>query len=117
MNVLRAITDWGNAVTQEARSLIQYNTLLVQLERNTGTILETHGVRFHEERNQSVGPLWIFEDQSDYPTRLKPEMDKERYRKGEGPAENIFNLEDPLKYRNDTRSIPNIDTPATEPSQ
>ena len=111
LNVLRAITDWGNAVTQEARSLIQYNALLAKLERNTGTILETHGVRFHEERNQSVGPLWIFEDQPNYPTRLKPDMDKERYLKGEGPAENIFNLEDPLNYRNDTRSIPDTDTP------
>ena len=57
LNVLQAITDWGNAVASEAQSLTQYNIELANLERYTGTILETHGVRFIEERYGSIGPL------------------------------------------------------------
>ena len=55
--VLQSITDWGNAITNEAASVAQYNTLLAELEQQTGTILETHGVRFYEERYGSIGPL------------------------------------------------------------
>ena len=46
LNVLQAIADWGNSVSAEAQTLAQYNTELAGLERTTGTILETHGVRF-----------------------------------------------------------------------
>src|SRR5213075_1945126 len=55
--VLQSITDWGNAITNEATAVAQYNTLLAELEQQTGTILETHGVRFYEERYGSIGPL------------------------------------------------------------
>src|SRR5262249_46813646 len=44
LSVLQALTDWGNAITSEARTLIGYNILLANLERQTGTILETHGL-------------------------------------------------------------------------
>jgi outer membrane protein TolC len=57
LNVLQAITDWGNAVSSESQALVLYNTELANLERETGTILESHGVRFWEERYRSVGPL------------------------------------------------------------
>ncbi len=57
LNVLQAITDWGNAVSNENQALVLYNTQLATLERQTGTILESHGVRFFEERYRSVGPL------------------------------------------------------------
>ena len=57
VNVLQAITDWGNAVSNENQALILYNTELANLERETGTILESHGVRFWEERYRSIGPL------------------------------------------------------------
>ena len=59
LNVLLAITDWGNAVSNEAQSLLQYNSELANLELQTGTILETHGVRFFEERfgRSAPGPL------------------------------------------------------------
>ena len=33
LNVLQAITDWGNAVSSEAQALAQYNTELARLER------------------------------------------------------------------------------------
>src|SRR5690606_7348288 len=45
LNLLEAIADWGNAVTPEAQTLTHYSTTLAILESNTGTILETHGVR------------------------------------------------------------------------
>jgi outer membrane protein TolC len=48
LNVLQAITDWGNAVSSESQSLTQYNAELANLEEETGTILETHGIRFFE---------------------------------------------------------------------
>ena len=57
LNVSQAITDWGNAVSSEAQALAQYNIELANLERQTGTILETHGVQFVEERYKSIGPL------------------------------------------------------------
>ena len=42
--------DWGSAVTSESRSILSYNISLANLERQTGTILETHGLVFFEER-------------------------------------------------------------------
>ncbi|MDX1962291.1 MAG: TolC family protein [Pirellulales bacterium] len=57
LNVLLAITDWGNSVRNENQALVLYNTVLARLEAQTGTILETHGIRFAEERYGSVGPL------------------------------------------------------------
>ena len=50
LNVLQALNDWGNAVSSEAQQLLIYNTALATLERQTGTILETHGLVFAEER-------------------------------------------------------------------
>ncbi|HAD60459.1 MAG TPA: hypothetical protein DCG12_14540, partial [Planctomycetaceae bacterium] len=50
LNVLQAITDWGNAVSSEATALTGYNSTLATLERETGTILDTHGIVFNEER-------------------------------------------------------------------
>jgi outer membrane protein TolC len=57
LNVLQAISDLGNATSAQAQALAQYNTELANLERETGTILETHGVRFLEERFRAIGPL------------------------------------------------------------
>ena len=56
LNVLQALNDWGSAVSSEARTLIDYNVLLASLERQTGTILETHGLVFIEERFRAAGP-------------------------------------------------------------
>ncbi len=43
--LLQAIVDWGNAVSSEAQALVAYNSELANLERETGTILESHGSR------------------------------------------------------------------------
>jgi outer membrane protein TolC len=97
LNVLQAITDWGNAVSNEAFALTQYNTALANLERETGTILETHGVRFYEERFCSIGPLGRLGHQRAYPRALPPTENAPRYAPGEQPAEQFFNLADPLQ--------------------
>jgi outer membrane protein TolC len=72
VNVLQAITDWGNAVSNENRALIFYNTELANLERETGTILESHGVRFWEERYRSIGPLGRHFPSLCYPRAMSP---------------------------------------------
>jgi outer membrane protein TolC len=79
LNVLQAITDWGNAVSSEAQALAQYNTELARLERQTGTILETHGVRFLEERFRSIGPLGRLWPPACYPEAMQPGPNANRY--------------------------------------
>jgi outer membrane protein TolC len=97
LNVLLAITDWGNAVSGEAQSLLQYNTLLADLERQTGTILESHGVRFYEERYATLGPLGRFHMEQSYPAALHPSPNDDRYPPGDAPSEESFNLEGPIE--------------------
>lgn len=94
LNVLQAITDWGNSVSAEAQSLAQYNTELANLERQTGTILDTHGVHFFEERYASIGPLCR---RRCYPASLPPGPNADVYPVGAEPAENFFNLKSPLQ--------------------
>ncbi len=95
LNVLQAITTWGNSVSAEAQTLAQYNSELSNLELQTGTILEAHGVRFVEERNRFVGPLGCFGDAC-YPTAIVPGDNQSRYPTGDKPAEEAFDLENPL---------------------
>lgn len=85
LNVLQSISDWGNSVSSEARALAQYNTELATLERQTGTILESHGVRFAEERYRSIGPLGRLFDDRYYPLDRRPTPNAERYPPGEVP--------------------------------
>jgi outer membrane protein TolC len=97
LNVLQAITDWGNAVSSESQALTQYQTQLALLEQDTGTILETHGVRFWEERYRSLGPLGGLGHGQDYPKALPPTPNTVKYPTENRPAEEFFDLEDPLK--------------------
>lgn len=103
INVSQAISDWGNTVSSEAQTLILYNTELINLERQTGTILETHGVRFYEERFASVGPLGRFHDCRCYPRSMRPTENTEHYPSGDGPAESLFDLQTPRKESLDSR--------------
>ncbi len=96
LNVLQAITDFGNAVSAEAQALTQYNTELANLERQTGTILETHGIHFFEERYASIGPLGRLARPRDYPYSLPPGPNIDRYPSTDQPAENIFDLKRPV---------------------
>ncbi|MEZ6041209.1 MAG: TolC family protein [Planctomycetaceae bacterium] len=93
LNVLQAITDWGTAVTSEARSLTAYNSQLASLEQSTGTILETHGIYFVQEQYGSIG-AWgrCFEDDC-YPESLRPAENLRRYPDSGKAAEQSFDLD------------------------
>jgi len=109
LNVLQAITDWGNSVSQEAQSLTQYNIELANLERQTGTILETHGVRFFEERFRAIGPLTRIAPPRAYPRAMAPTPNAPMYPGGNQPAENSFNLRDPITRPTYTGPDPYVD--------
>lgn len=110
LDVLQAITSWGNSVSAEAQALTQYNTQLATLERQTGTILEAHGIRFFEERDGFVGPLLT---EAYYSTRLLPSDNDWRYPAGDQPSEENFDLQVPnFTRRRGERvdpGIPNLD--------
>jgi outer membrane protein TolC len=99
LNVLLAITDRGNAIRDEAAALASYNTLLAELELQTGTILETHGIRFYEERYGSIGPLGRHFPPACYPQDHPPSPNDDRYPPGDRPAEDFFQLRQPELYR------------------
>ncbi len=99
LNVLQALNDWGSAVSSEAGALLSYNVALARLERETGTILETHGLVFTEERSRAAGPLGIFGPGRCYPKATPPAGSPTGYpanSKGE-PAENYFDLRNPAE--------------------
>lgn len=95
VDVLLAINTWAGSVTSEARAVTQLNAALATLEANTGTILETHGVRLFEERYCSLGPLGRLGKGREYPSAYRPSENSERYEPGMEPAEEAFNLEVP----------------------
>jgi len=106
LNVLQAITDWGNAVSSESQTLTQYDTELANLEAETGTILETHGIRFAEERYASLGPLGGLGHKKPYPDALPPGPNQDQYPTGNKPAEQFFDLQDPLKTKPAPEGMP-----------
>jgi outer membrane protein TolC len=95
LNVLQALNDWGNAVSSEAQQLLTYNVALATLERRTGTILETHGLVFAEERFRAAGPLGIRSHERLYPSAVIPAGAPQRYPGTDEPAENTFDLKKP----------------------
>jgi outer membrane protein TolC len=99
LNVLQAITDWGNAVSAESQALTQYNSELANLELETGTLLETHGIRFFEERYYTLGPLGELGRKRAYASALPPSTNEPKYPISAKPSESFFNLENPLKAR------------------
>lgn len=114
LNILQALNDWGSAVTSEARSLTNYNIALATLERQTGTILETHGLVLAEERFRSAGPLGLFGHERDYPQGLKPSADPHRYPGKETPGENAFDLQKP-NVKRDPDPVPKKEPKKEEP--
>ena len=96
LNVLQALNDWGNAVTSEAQQLLAYNIDLANVERQTGTILETHGLVFYEERFRAAGPLLLPCTDRLYPSPLPPAGDPKRYPATDEPSENAFDLKNPV---------------------
>lgn len=104
--VLQAITDWGNAVSTQAQTLLQYNTELANLERRTGTILETHGIAFYEERFRSISPLGRLHGGACYPLSLPPTLNIDRYEAGTEAAEQSFDLVTPQVRRSEQMPVP-----------
>jgi outer membrane protein TolC len=113
LNVLEAITDWGNAVSAEALALTRYNTELANLERTTGTILETHGIHFYEERLGMIGPLGCITGNRYYPSSVRPAPNADRYPRTNEPAENTFDLKSPIKREGDAPEA--LPKPAEKP--
>jgi hypothetical protein len=93
LNVLQALNDWGNSVSAEAQALISYNVLLATLERQTGTILETNGLFFNEERFKAAGPLGVCKRL--YPAAVTADGKPTRYPGTKEPGENAFDLKKP----------------------
>ncbi len=106
LNVLQALADWGNSVSSEANALTQYNTQLATLERTTGTILETHGVVFYEEKSGWVGPLGHFAEEVCYPKDMRPSQNADRYPISDKPAEDAFDLQPPNNLRDPLKNVP-----------
>jgi hypothetical protein len=99
LNVLQAIVNWGNSVNAEAQSLVSYNTELAVLEQQTGTILETHGIRFLEERFCSIGPLGRLFRERPYPAASSPGENADRYPAGTEPSEKALKIDEPAPFR------------------
>ena len=95
LNVLQALNDWGNAVSSEAQQLLNYNIALATLERQTGTILETHGLVFVEERFRAAGPLRGHDRL--YPFAQPPAGSPRQYPGTGEPSENSFELQNPVR--------------------
>jgi outer membrane protein TolC len=117
INVLQAIVDWGNAVSSEAQALTQYNTELARLQRETGTILETHGIRFFEERYGSIGPLGRLFPDVCYPSAMRPGENEAIYPTANEPSEDFFELQDPLQQLRERRPIDVEQLPPLPPPQ
>ncbi len=111
VNVRLAITDWGNAISSEAQYLTLYNIELANLDRQTGTILETHGIRFYEERFCTLGPLGELGRGRLFPASLEPIENVPRYPSSDRPAEESFHLENPVESLNSTRTSSAKDSP------
>ncbi|TWU27842.1 TolC family protein [Bythopirellula polymerisocia] len=116
INVLQAIVDWGNSVSNEAQAVTQYNTELAQLQLETGTILETHGVYFFQERYGSIGPKGRLCAYECYPRDMRPTDNENVYPVGDEPAEDFFDLDDPLsrlrkRQRADAEELPPLQLP------
>lgn len=97
LTVLQALNDWGSSVITEAQALINYNIALANLERRTGTILESHGLVFFEERNRAAGPFGVFGHGRCYPWAVPPAGETDRYPANPSgrAAENYFDLRNP----------------------
>jgi outer membrane protein TolC len=95
LNVLQALNDWGTAVSSEAQQLLNYNIALATLERQTGTILETHGLVFAEEQFPATGPLMLPCLKRLYPLALPPTGAPHRYPSSGEPSEEAFDLKNP----------------------
>lgn len=92
LNVLQAITDWGNSVSGEAQALTAYNAELARLDQFVGLILPRHGIHFCELDYASCGPRYV-SPRPGYPMAAKPTTPCPMYENGIKPAEESFDLQ------------------------
>jgi Outer membrane efflux protein len=112
LNVLQALNDWGNSVSTEAQQLLAYNISLATLERETGTILETHGLVFNEERFRAAGPIPCHDRL--YPEAVVP-AGTPRFAPGsDQPSEEVFDLKKP-DWRGAHPEAPGTKPPPPDP--
>jgi outer membrane protein TolC len=111
LNVLQAITDWGNAVSSEAQALAQYNTELARLERQTGTILETHGVRFYQERFRSIGPFGRLGPDKCYPRDMPVTPNADRYPVDKEAGDAALEKDKPVVPQDRIKDVPLLPPP------
>jgi len=115
LNVLQAITDWGNAISAEANALTAYNTLLASLERQTGTILETHGVMLYEESFGAIGPAGRLFRPVLFPRDVRPTENEDHYPEANRPSEEVFDLTAPTTSRRSLPATPLEPLPPPQP--
>lgn len=89
LDVLQAIVNWGDAVNAEVDSLARFNVELANLERQTGTILETHAVHFMQEKFCADGPLG-HRRPVEYPMNVRPTGNQTRYGAEAEPPERKY---------------------------
>lgn len=105
LNVLLAVTDWGNSISNEARSLTSYNAELARLDELVGVILQRHGIRFWEIDFASQGPRY-FGPAPAYPSRLPPTQPSSNYPNGDKASEESFDLKSSLPRSGNRRPLP-----------
>jgi outer membrane protein TolC len=96
LDVLLAVTDWGNAVSSEAQSLTRYNAEIANLETQAGVILARHGILFQEEGYRSLGPWGRLGECRCYPQATPLGPNSPYYENSDEPAEEAFDLESPI---------------------
>jgi outer membrane protein TolC len=112
----QAIVTAGNARSAEEQTLAQYNTELANLELQTGTILEAHGIRFYEELYGSIGPLGRLFRERCYPRDYQPGPNTNRYPETAEPAEKAFGLVPPtLRLRDQSGGERSSPSPGVGP--
>jgi outer membrane protein TolC len=112
LNVLQAITQWGDAVKAEAQALALYNSELANLERQTGTILEQHGIELLGDNYHSRAPMAPLHDGRSYPQSARPYPGPGRYPEEEQPAETPFQLPENAPRRRREPATPANPAPA-----
>ncbi|MEM8679268.1 MAG: TolC family protein, partial [Planctomycetota bacterium] len=96
LNLLQAVTDWGNAVSSEAQAISQYNAELANLDRQIGLLLERHDIAFDEAGYRSIGPCWPWKQDPCYARALPLTGNAPRYQDTQQPADDAFNLQRPV---------------------
>jgi outer membrane protein TolC len=117
INVLQAITDWGNSVSSEAQALAQYNTELARLERQTGTILETHGVHFYQERFRSIGPFGRMGPDKCYPRDMPVTPNADRYPVDREGGDTALEKDKPIVPQDRIKDVPLLPAPGPHEPQ